>query len=193
MTILFCWGILYSMTSILLYLSILLAAGLPAGWLLASGNALPGLLALGAGLGWLAVEVRLARNPLGGQASLAPRGRWQLVYMAGPGLVLLLGLVAWALLLGLPDGAALAAAISALAAWDLARFARRLALAPDAPMAARLERRHMARLAPALVLGAALGVLALWVRLPLGLGGALALAALAVFALARAARGLREG
>jgi hypothetical protein len=55
---------------------------------------------------------------------------------------------------GMPLALALAGVMSALAAWDLEAFSRRLALASGEDDAPRIERSHLARLALILALGA---------------------------------------
>lgn len=158
---------------------------LPAAWLVWGAGFLPGALsgsntgnaslfqmAAVAGL-LLAVAAWFGRGSL----LLAENAGWQ------PGLLVLLVLAAvLGMALGSVQQAMLVTALAGLAWWDLADFARRLELFGRAgsPEMDLLVSAHLRRLALALGLGLASGLIALSITVRLSLGGAMALGALAV-------------
>jgi hypothetical protein len=152
-------------------------------WIAATCVALAALLqALGylvAGL-WPGAVIALA---LGGLWLLALLRGWRRFDHTGlAGIVVLAGVGVW---LTLPALLLVCSVVAALAGWDLARFDRRAAGVQIAGAEA-LVRAHLWRLALATGSGLLLGVLALSIRVSLGFGVALLLAALALIGLSRA-------
>jgi hypothetical protein len=92
------------------------------------------------------------------------------------------------LLLGMRYGWALAGVLAGLVGWDLAGFLEDLAGAQRIVGVRDLERKHLERLLAAVLLGLALAVLALSVRLTLGFGVVLLLALLGAAALSQMIR-----
>ena len=82
----------------------------------------------------------------------------------------------------------LASVIIGLTGWDLLHFARRLSLQSQPIEARALQRSHLRRLLLSNLIGATLGILAISVKLSIGLIPVLALTLLAVFLLGRLAR-----
>jgi hypothetical protein len=93
----------------------------------------------------------------------------------------LAGLGMW---LGVSAGWMVPAAVSGLAAWDLAHLERRLTQAGHVENRDLLAARHLAHLLPVLVLGLALALVGAGVRLDLGFFPALLLGVLAIAGLA---------
>lgn len=117
--------------------------------------------------------------------------RWH--WLTGAGLFGVAVLAAWGMWLGLPAAWLLAGVIAALAAWDLAHFARRLEL-PGHPVVNRaaLVQAHLQRSGLAVGLGLLLGGIALALTLDLNLGRALLLGLPVIFGLAGLMRLIRR-
>ena len=86
---------------------------------------------------------------------------------------------------GAGAGWMLLGAAGALAAWDLARFARRLGQAEHLVHEARLQQAHRQRLLPVVVLGLGLGGIALSIQLKLSFGWAIVLGLVVIIGLSR--------
>ena len=86
---------------------------------------------------------------------------------------------------GAPAGWMLAGAAAALAAWDLARFDRRLAQVEQIAGEGQLRRDHLRRLLAAAGLGLGFGALALSLQFELSIGWAILLGLLVVIVLSR--------
>jgi len=87
-----------------------------------------------------------------------------------------------------PAGWMLAGTVAALAAWDLARFDRRLAHVEQITGERQLRRDHLQRLLLVTGLGLGFGALALSIQFELSLGWAILLGLLAVIGLSRIIR-----
>ena len=107
--------------------------------------------------------------------------------------VLNLGIAAWLQFSGCPPALSLAITMLALAGWDLARLAPRLARIDPPAAAARLERRHLFRLGAALAAGCAAAAAALVVQLRLSFVASGLLGLSAILLIAFAAYALRRG
>lgn len=146
---------------------------------LAAGYALEGgwndaRIVTAAGLVWLLVEQKRWAWP----SSIA---FVFFVAMAGRGL--------W---LGIRPLPALISVVAVLSAWDLAYFRLRLQGVQATASQRMLERQHLSRLLLADGAATLLGVIALDLRIRLGVGSALLLGALAVAGLSQAIRFLRR-
>ncbi len=120
-------------------------------------------------------------------------GQWRgWTWVANMGLLLFVGGAAFGVWLGMGAVWMLVGVVAALSAWDLEHFARRLGAAGRIDRAWDLQRNHLLRLLMVDALGLVLGGVALSVRIPLGFGAAVLLAALAVFAMTRAIRFFRH-
>ena len=108
------------------------------------------------------------------------------------GLLVFTAMAAFGAWRGAPTAWMLAGIVSALAAWDLDHFARRLRDAPVDGEAA-LARAHLRRLLLVSSAGLLAGWFALGVRVELGFAAALALGLLVLVALSRAISLLRRG
>jgi hypothetical protein len=144
-------------------------------------------------LAWLILTLTYGRNgewggvlASSGLGLLWITGLWQRWYwLADAGLIGFAGAAGWGIWLDLPAPWLLAGMVAALAAWDLARFARRLELPGRQTVnRAALVRAHLQRLGLAAGLGLLLGETALALTLGLNLGWALLLGLLAVLGLA---------
>jgi hypothetical protein len=118
------------------------------------------------GMGWLAVSWF----------------RWQEAW-SNLGFTALALLAMAGALAGAPGALTLTALVAALTGWDLAHLARRLSREAQPAEALRLRQLHLRRLALSDLLGLALGALALYARLSIGLAPLLLIGLAAIAAL----------
>ncbi len=126
-------------------------------------------------------------------AVVVQRRRWN--WAIGAAWLILLGLSAASLLLGARPLVPLTAGASALIAWDLAGFQQRAAAAPvhrPNEQLNRLERAHLRRLLPVVLLAWLLGLAASGIRIQIGFYAVLLLGAIAAFGLNQLLRYLRR-
>jgi hypothetical protein len=162
-----------------------------AGWLL------PVAVALGTGL--LAAGYLLdGPEAWAAGGAVVPALLWVIARQRHPALaadaslamsVALAGLGLW---LGVGAGWMVPAVAAWLAAWDLAHFEQRLALAGHVEGRNTLERRHLVYLLPVVAVGLLLALVGAHLRLNLGFFPALLLGALVIVGLARAVIYLRR-
>lgn len=114
-------------------------------------------------------------------------------WASSAGLGLVIAAAAAGLWLGVGSGWMLGAVVAALGAWDLDQFERHLQEAGRVEGRPAMERRHLLRLAAALLLGALLGMVALQARLRFSFPAALLLAALAALGVGELILYLRQG
>jgi hypothetical protein len=145
------------------------------------------LLALGyaMGGGWIgtATSVVLGCLWLAGQ-----RRGWS--GMDALSLIGAVGIAAAGVWFALSTPVLLAGVVAALVAWDLDRFVRRTRNAGHVAEAAALTRAHLRWLLVVAGVGLAFGAVAAGIQVPLSLGWALLLGALAILGLSRAIRSL---
>lgn len=103
---------------------------------------------------------------------------------------LFFSMAAWGIWQGLPAWLMLVVTLLTLASWDLGRFSYRMVDVIDEPAALRMEQTHLKRLGFTLAAGLFIGILPLWVRIPLDFGWALVLGLIAMIALNRFSRGI---
>ncbi len=122
----------------------------------------------------------------GGLWLLGQRYRWG--WIASLGLVAFTGSAAAGIIAGVGAGWMLGGLVAALSAWDLDRFAQRLADAGKMDGGHELERRHLRRLLAVVVLGLTLAGLPLIATVQLSLGWALLLGLFALLGLSETIR-----
>ena len=139
----------------------------------------------------LAIGLGLEGKWMWGLLVLAPGGLWLLGYRLGlewgvsAGLIAFAGAAAAGTWLELGPGWMLAGLVLALCAWDLHRFALRMAAAGRIEEEDALVRRHLLRLLPVAGLGLLLPALASGIRIRLTFLPAALLGGLAVWGLSR--------
>jgi hypothetical protein len=114
---------------------------------LAGGHAASAYWLLGLGVIWVIAEIRLWR------------------WFASLGFLVCVAAAGYGLWIDLPSGWMLAGALSALVAWDLSDFLRRLLSAAPDDEVSGLTRRHLIRLAIVTAAGLALSLVGMFVRL----------------------------
>jgi hypothetical protein len=120
-------------------------------------------------------------------------GQWRRWYwLSSVGLVAYAGCAAAGLLQGMGAGWMLMGQITALVAWDLSAFVRRMESVERIEGQQDLERRHLLWLLAVAALGLLLAAVALGLRLELGFGAILLLALLAILGVSRAIALLRR-
>jgi hypothetical protein len=112
--------------------------------------------------------------------------------MAPVGLAGFVAVAASGLWLGIGQGWMVIGVVTALTAWDLDHFSRRLQAADGVVGARSLEKRHLLRLAAVAGLGLLLAAAALGLRTRLGVGAAILLGLLAILGLSQVVRYLRH-
>lgn len=153
--------------------TVLATAALAAGYSL-SGGWLEALLVGALGTFWL----------------LGQRRGWG--WVTSMALALLVGAASIGPWLGVGPGWMLVGIVAALSAWDLDHFTRRLRNVERVENAQNLERRHLQRLLIVDTLGLLLGAVALSIRAQFGFGTAFLLGLLAILALSRVIRAIRQ-
>lgn len=131
------------------YVSLIVGIGSLARGYLAEGRSATAYWILVLGLVWLLAEIR--------------RWRWFLSF----GFLASVAAAGYGLWVGAPAGWMLAGALSALIAWDLSDFLRRLTVAAPDDEVSSLARRHLLRLIVVSAAGLALSLFGMFFRLQL--------------------------
>lgn len=129
------------------YVALIVGIGSLASGYLAEGHNPPAFWILGLGAVWLLAEIR--------------NWRWFLSL----GFLACVAAAVYGLWIGLPSGWMLAGALSALIAWDLSDFLRRIRVAAPDDDVSSLVRRHLLRLAIVTAVGLALSLFGMFFRL----------------------------
>jgi len=109
----------------------------------------------------------------------------QVKWLVDLGLIAFIVMVAFGVWWGMGAGWMLFSTVAALAAWDLAHFARRLEQADQVAAEARLRQAHLQQLLLIVGLGIGLGGVALGIQLKMNLGWGIALGLLVTIGLSR--------